>query len=149
MAFYLNSDHIINPGRRDMIPPWVSAYVGIPYDACDCWHLLTRIYRERWGIELPDWTVDRQGLAVETILTDGPAWVEVAPEAARLGDLVAITRGGLVYHVGLVVAPGWMLHTLEGMDSVVERFDGFVYRARLSGLWRHPAFTGAGAAVPG
>jgi cell wall-associated NlpC family hydrolase len=131
------------------LPSWLSPFIGVPYATYDCWALVRLIYRERWGIELPDWTVDRQGLAVDTILADGPAWVEVAPEEARLGDLVAITRGGMVYHVGLVVSPGWMLHTLEGLDSALERYDGFIWRSRLAGCYRHPAFCGPGAAVPG
>src|SRR5262245_58701148 len=103
-----------------MIPAWISQYVGVSYEEINCWALVRTIYRERWGVELPDWSVDRQGLAVDTILADGPTWLAVEPAQAQLADLVAITRGGLVYHVGLVVSPGWMLHTLEGLDSALE-----------------------------
>jgi probable lipoprotein NlpC len=137
------------PRAIPLIPAWVSAFVGLPYAQVDCWHLVRAVFAERWGVELPDWTVDRQGLPVETILTEGPAWVLVAPDEARLGDVVAITKGSVVYHVGLVVAPGWMLHTLEGLDSALERYKSFLWRHRLAGIYRHPAFAGFEPAIPG
>ena len=53
-----------------MIPPWVEPYIGIPFveggrsvaddGGLDCWGLVTLIYREHYGIELPSY--------------DGPYW---------------------------------------------------------------------------
>jgi cell wall-associated NlpC family hydrolase len=122
-----------------MIPRWVEAYVDVPYVQHDCYSLVRLIYRERWQITLPHWTPGARGVTQEHIVTSGPAWQEVPRDQAREGDLVAITQGRWVRHVGLVVSPGYMLHTDVGLNSVVERYDGLVFAARVAGIYRHPA----------
>ena len=47
---------------------------------------------------------------------------------------------GRPIHVGVDVAPGWMLHLEQDCDSVLERFDaGSRWERRLLGFYRHAA----------
>lgn len=55
---------------------------------------------------------------------------------AAAGDLVWIRALGATVHIGMVVAPGWMLHIEEGIDSVCVPYDGSDFAARVTGFYR-------------
>jgi probable lipoprotein NlpC len=131
---------------KAVIPRWIDQYVGVPYEQYDCWAIIRRIYQDRWQIALPDWALGPRGVPVNDILAGGPEWTEVDRAQARLSDIVAITRGRWVCHVGMVVDHGWMLHTEPNIESVLESYEGFVYRSRIAGMYRHPAMASAGTA---
>ena len=51
----------------------VRKYLGIPFadhgrdqDGCDCWGLCCLVYRQEWGIALPDMGEDMAALARQT-----------------------------------------------------------------------------------
>jgi cell wall-associated NlpC family hydrolase len=119
---------------------WYAAYVGIPYQEKNCWQLIQLIFAEQWGVTLPDFDVTVRGTAIDTIFASGIVWQAVDPQAVQIGDVVAITGGRYVRHVGLVVAPGVMLHSQDGTDSVIESYESFVWRQRVGGFYRHPHF---------
>ena len=58
-------------------------------------------------------------------------------------ELVAAVRGpdGWIYaplHVGVVVAPGWLLHVEHATDSLLARYnEDQAIRRRVLGFWRH------------
>ena len=140
------------------IPAWVDRWVGLPFvergrgpAEFDCWGLFRAAVLEQWGVDLPSHAdaytteADRADLAriIEGSL-DG--WTEIPASEARLGDGVLIRVLGDECHVGLVVAPGWMLHTFRGRDSTVEPLSAVAWRNRVVGYFRHAAIAGAGAA---
>ncbi len=132
------------------LPEWVSQYLGIPYrelgrdrSGCDCWGLLALIWREQFGRDLPDYTRPRwiEG-ANPSVIGSGAAeyasqFVRVEPGNELLGDGVLLRMRGHPLHVGLVLAPGWMLHTHESADSCVENYERFIWRNRVIGIYRY------------
>lgn len=140
---------------------WTRDYVGLPYRdlgrdraGCDCWGLVRMVWAEQAGVEVPMYgTVHGGGGAgggVEPAVrqaTSGALWNPVQRGVERCFDAV-LMRGawrdaegalhaGLI-HVGIVVAPGVVLHIEQGIDAAL----GF-YRTdirlsrRVDSFWRH------------
>lgn len=133
-----------------MLPEWAQHYVGIPYRplgrdraGCDCWGLLAMVWREQFGRDLPDyghqrWHDGADPQVVATGAQDYAAQFEaVALGQEALGDGVLLRMRGHPLHVGLVLAPGWMLHTHEAADSCVESYERFIWRHRVLGIYRY------------
>lgn len=117
---------------------WANAFVGIPFRdrgrgraGCDCWGLYRLALLEAAGVALPMWETVASGdlWAVCRTLRAQEAsadWLEVT--APQDFDLVLMrghysgpdghVRGGPV-HVGCFVVPGHILHTEEGIDSML------------------------------
>ena len=118
-------------------PAWVAGYIGLPFkprgrdrDGLDCWGLKRLVYEEQYGIALPAYVGGYEGTSradatdIARLIAGGkPAWQAVPEGAERLGDGIELRAGG-VPHVGIVVAAGWMLHIVEGIESAIERYDG-------------------------
>ncbi len=66
-----------------------------------------------------------------------PVWSEVEIGEPLPGDVVLLRLRGLPIHVGLIVAPCWMLHTARATDSVLDRFGGLAWKNRILGIYRH------------
>lgn len=137
------------------------AYLGIPYRdlgrdraGCDCWGLVRLVWAEQAGVEVPMYgTVHGGGGAgagVEPAVreaTSGDLWKPVRTGDERCFDAVlmrgawrdgdGVLHAGLI-HVGVVVAPGVLLHVEQGIDAAL----GF-YRTdirlsrRVDSFWRH------------
>lgn len=134
-----------------MIPPWAARYIGIPYvesgrdgNGLDCWGLLVLIWREQYGIDLPfydgpHWArgANRAEIA-EAIRAEQSRYVEVPVGAEKEGDGIVLRLAGHPLHVGLVLAPGWMIHTHESAAVCVESYIGMTWARRVMGFWRHP-----------
>lgn len=118
---------------REHLPAWIDAYVGLPFvdlgrdrQGVDCWGLVRLVLAERFRVEAPAWdgrypdcdmrSMRRMEAHVKGVL---PLFERI--EAPVAGDLVLVKVGGLPVHVGIVVAPGWMLHAEFGIDSACER----------------------------
>lgn len=148
--------HWANPGG---VPAWTRTYIGIPFrdggrtrGGLDCWGLLWLVEREVFGTQVPSFagdyadTRDHARIA-EMIEANLPGWDPVvAPDPAsglctlgaeRPGDGVLLRRRGRPLHVGVVVAPGRMLHVERGTDTVLARYDGMKERHRVLGIYRH------------
>lgn len=145
-------------------PPWVARYVGLPYAeggrghyGLDCWGLLRLVLRERFAVEVPRfegvrWSdFEPAGLARFMARERESAWRQIAraehgrltrDEAEQAGDGVMLRMSGEAVHVGLIVAPGWMLHIEEGVDSVCETYLQARWERRLVAIYRH-ALVGA------
>lgn len=134
----------------ERLPSWIAQYVGIPYralgrdrDGCDCWGLLALIYREQFGRDLPDYAMQRwSDGADERVVGHGAQeyasqFVPVPLGEEALGDGVLLRMRGHPLHVGLVLAPGWMLHTHESADSCVESYERFTWKNRVIGIYRY------------
>ena len=119
-------------------PSWIERYIGIPYIECDCWGLVCRIYAEQWGIALPPVPGPTQAARASQLLEQEPDWQAIDLQACRLGDVLALTLGGIPRHCGIVIRPGTMLHTMEGSGAGLERYNVPRWRLRCAGAYRHP-----------
>ena len=106
---------------------WSNRFIGIPYfefgrqrSGCDCWGLACIIYREEFGIILPDYlgygSVDEHQEIAALIegATTSPHWEKVAAEVEPF-DIAIFRRGVLSTHLGVVIRSGLMIH-MDGED---------------------------------
>jgi cell wall-associated NlpC family hydrolase len=133
-----------------MIPGWVADYVGIPYRAAgrdratglDCWGLVRLVAAERFGRDLPDYPgwrgEDDDGAAEATAMAaqGDPRWERLAEGAGDAGDVVLLRIRGMPLHVGILVAPGLVLHAHARADAAVEALDSPRWRHRVLGVFR-------------
>lgn len=134
------------------IPAWVARYVGLPYrmygrdlDGVDCWGLVNLIWDREFGQPLPlyrgvGWheQIGAQRLGQDAL--EHAQHFEVVPAGQeRLGDGILIMLRAQPIHVGLVIAPGFMLHSLEGADSCLEAYDRPFWARRIKGFYRKRA----------
>lgn len=133
------------------VPDWARDYVGLPWrelgrdrEGLDCWGLFRLVLAERFGLDVPAYDgvgfvagADCAALA-RFIDAHTHAWRRLgAGELPRPGDGVLLRVRGQPIHVGVVVAPGWMLHIEQGIESVIERTDGPRWARRVIGIYRH------------
>nr|WP_300312726.1 NlpC/P60 family protein [Halomonas sp.] len=122
----------------------VSEYIGLPFapggrgPRYDCYGLLRLVYAERLSILLPEHAGYSQTLTPTTaamIQAGLVDWTEV-PEPAPW-DAVLLLVDGQPHHIGLVVSPGWMLHTTRHKDACLEPFTSLYWRDRIEGFYRY------------
>ena len=147
-----------------MLPAWVADYVGLPFrergrdrDGCDCYGLVRLIWRERAGLELPDYLdsyeATSEGEAISAAI-EGELhtedWRRVEAGIERLFDAVLIRmfftddagiRRGAGTHCGMVVAPGVLIHVGKGINASLGfyRRDRLKWERRVAGFFRHAA----------
>lgn len=131
----------------------LNRYVGLPWkdggrgpDGYDCYGIVVLAYREILGINLPSFasdyvtTQDRKAIADVIAGRMGP-WKPLVDGEERVLDAVLMTEGGVARHIGLVAAPGFVLHMVPLKDSVVEPYTTGKLRHRIAGFYRHEANT--------
>jgi cell wall-associated NlpC family hydrolase len=103
---------------------WVHKYLAIPYrpggrdrTGLDCWGLLKLVYREQFGIELPEMPLlapyrvrDAAGLLRSEQST---SWTELAAPIDGCG--IGLSQRSALHHVGIWAAAdgGKIIHCLE------------------------------------
>lgn len=134
------------------LPGWAARYVGIPYveagrdpvadGGVDCWGLLALIWREQFGVDSPAYDgphwhkgADRAAIAA-AIRAEQARYIEVAAGREIVGDGILLRMMGQPLHVGLVLAPGWMIHTHETAAVCVESYRGVAWSRRVLGFHR-------------
>lgn len=125
-------------------------WVGIPYanrgrdikTGLDCWGLLIEFYRRTLGIELPSYEAaydnsSDMNQTVNAIKYEKKDfdWKKVASPA--YGDAILLRVLGHPCHVGVYLGDGRMLHTLTGHDSAIESIEGYKWKNRIDGFYRH------------
>jgi cell wall-associated NlpC family hydrolase len=123
-------------------------FVGIPFadkgrtfDGCDCWGLVRLVLAELRGIALPSYSEqyvaaeDRRALS-ELIAGELGPWREVPDGSEQPFDAVLMREGRFARHIGLVIAPGRLLHVEQGRTSCIERYRDGVIRPRVVGFYR-------------
>jgi cell wall-associated NlpC family hydrolase len=138
------------------IPFWVANYVGLPWrvlgrdrTGLDCYGLVRLVLAERCGLALPlldggGWHGHREPVVIDALASFistelHQGWNPVDFADGRCGDLALLLMHGRPIHLGLMVAPGRMLHIQEGHDSGLARLDSLPWRSRLVGIYRHEA----------
>ncbi len=137
-----------------LAPAWVNDYIGVPFldggrnlKGADCWGLLTIVLEEQFSVVVPHYgnytygTEDEIEIAARRIAEEStkPPWVQVGLDVAKSGDVLLLRILGHPIHVSTVVAPCLMLHTSRGINSVIEEYDGYMWRNRILGVFRHAA----------
>ena len=142
----MSNERSTSPGQVE-IPSWVETYIGLPFkehgrkrDGVDCWGLVRLVLAAQFDIDLPAYmagyasTEDAADIARLIRGEMGP-WAETLE--ARPGDAVLMRLRAQPCHVGVIVAPGWMLHVEDGIDSCLDRYNGARWSRRVVGLFRY------------
>jgi cell wall-associated NlpC family hydrolase len=124
-------------------------FVGIPWldkgrsiVGCDCWGLVWMVYRELRGIELPSYSehyvtaADRRATA-RLIAGELDDWQEIPSSEEIVFDGVLMREGQFPRHIGIVTAPGMLLHVSEGETSRIERYRSGILANRIVGFYRY------------
>lgn len=136
---------------------WVEPFIGAPYSddgkkpgTFNCWTLHCAALKAGFGItcadyEGPVWT-GREGAqamaqAAEAfaaqfdLIVTGAEW-RGGNRIERPGDSILMRVSGVPVHVGLVIAPGHMLHTNKGIDACIERYGSTLWAKRIEAFYR-------------
>jgi len=105
---------------------WLNDYIGIPYTyggrsmaGVDCFGLAILIYKNEYGIDLPDWYLDEVDLtgrheAISSVVCSGSFEETDEPKD---GDFAFCYRTRMAHHVGLHFARG-IIHAESGLGVV-------------------------------
>ena len=133
----------------------VDKYVGIPFKdpgdsfkGCDCYGLVKLLYREEFGLSLPEvgdlYTSAYKRHEVDKTLSAhiDYDWCKKVQkdEPLKPFDMLVFRIAGTDHHVGLYIREGYMLHVVEGSDSGVERYTGVRWGKQLHRVIRHKVY---------
>lgn len=135
-------------GLQRQIPAWVRPYIGIPYlprgrsrTAIDCWGLFALVQWEQYKIEVPSfadevaYTCRADARTVIDFIKNHRrdlGWHPIPIRNAREGDGMLFKVLGGPMHIGTIVARSTALHVEEGVSSVVENYEGTLWRGRVA-----------------
>lgn len=141
--------------------PWMEE--GRTKQGWDCWGCIRVVASEQFGIAVPVYDQaawrrlgnrseqERANEELKAFMTHQrerdwrPLWeAATAPKDEVLGGgRVAagdfILMRGEPFHVGIVVAPGWMLHVEEGLETLCQPYDDGRWEKRVIGFYRYGA----------
>lgn len=139
-------------------PLWVDRYVGIDFSdlgrdserSLDCWGLVRLVMKDRAGIELPPYSTvsedDYRAVSEEIgSAKSGGCWTSIPHGEEEQLDVVEMVSPArqdkrvsfLPIHVGIVVSPGWVLHTEAATGSRLSSYREQRFSSRVIGFWRH------------
>src|SRR5262245_10616662 len=138
-----------------MIPAWVGHYIGLRFsEEFTCWTLLREVYRAEFGIDVPSYagrytsTRDAEGIAPLVGEEASAHWREVPVGAVLAPDALVFRFMGQPMHVGVVIAPGWFLHVMEGHDAPAPLHSVIALTHRIEAFHNVQEPSGAGASSP-
>ncbi len=126
----------------------VSGYSDIPFvehgrdhSGCDCYGLLILLFKEQFGIDLPPYysgSSRHDAVAIAALIEpERSRWLEVKEADAMPGDVVLLKIWNQPMHVGMIFAPGRMIHAIQDVGVCVGRLDDKEWRDRKLGFYRH------------
>lgn len=130
-----------------MIPGWVKPYVGLPYESkgigpgFDCWTIYKHIFKHERGIVIPDNDNDYiNANDIESVHkyfeNSKDDWIAlIKPETYCL---IMMNIAGEPVHVGMCLDNEYMIHTLEGHNSAIERYTSKKWNRRIEGFYKWP-----------
>lgn len=130
------------------IPAWVNNYIGLPYKSygkdksgIDCYNLVRLVYKEQFNIDIPYYKdigyesrKDSKKIA-EFMEKESKKWNKT--DIIRPGTVIMFRVMGYPTHVGVAVSDKYMLHIEEGINSVVERYDGLKWKKRIHAAYEY------------
>lgn len=105
----------------------------------DCWGLVMEVFK-RYGIEIPDFTVDAFSYAAVDALTKkakgSHLWEEVYTPWDKEAPLVVLMRmhPKLITHAGVFIGDNRIIHTMASTGTITSRMD--VLANRITGYYR-------------
>lgn len=133
MSLIMTEQHRRTPVTGDRIVALARTWIGTPYHhqasargiGTDCLGLVRGVYRDLYGIEaeqIPAYSRDwAEAARRETLLDAARRHLdEIAIPDATAGDILAFRwrQGMVAKHLGIIVAPGRMLHAFEGSPAL-------------------------------
>jgi len=115
-------------------------FIGVPFkllgrdfDGVDCWGLVYLVFKEKLGIELPNytnlcysmgWYKKNKDMIVDEIKK---SVFEVVEKPYKKYDIFILYNGTekIANHVSLYLNDDKMLHISEGSTSMISRFNGY------------------------
>lgn len=120
---------------------WVSAYVGREWDAQDnhCWAFCRHVWAAHFGLDVPEVAVagDDPRAAMRAFSGHPEYGRWIAAETPAEGDAVVMAQGRHPCHVGIWIAAGGVLHSVQGTGAIytpAARLRDIGYR--ITGYWR-------------
>lgn len=135
---------------------WVADYISIPFvdggrdrRGVDCWGLVQLVYRDRLGVELPDYgEISASDLLriAKRMKQDVASWIKVEePKALDVVLMLGTPTGpdgrtrAVNTHAGVMADSNHVLHTQGATGAVLVPRDHFTVRHRITGFYRWAA----------
>jgi cell wall-associated NlpC family hydrolase len=130
------------------LAPWAKDYIGIPFvsggrdrEGADCYGLARLIRMERFGDDLPllsgDYNDADNFAETEALMRSQRPLLAGRPvETPETGDVCVLKFHGHPAHLGIYAGGGWMLHTLKGTGSLLQRISDPRLVGRVEGWYR-------------
>lgn len=138
-------------------PVWTLSYIGIPFidrgrdlDGCDCWGLVRLVMQDRVQVTLDSLQVsesDYQSVMAEIASAQQTSeWISVDQDCECTFDVAEMSWPVRIngqwrhepLHVGIIVAPGWLLHTERSTAAMLSPYTSDLrIKRRIIGFWRH------------
>lgn len=127
----------------DVVP-----YLHVPFEdrgrdwsGCDCWGLARLVARFDFNRDFPahdgSYESADDGEGVGAVIDEERAcWQEIPAGLEVPGDVVTLVVRGAEAHVGTVIEPGMMLHTMKRTGPVVESYRRNPWKKRVRGFYR-------------
>jgi cell wall-associated NlpC family hydrolase len=124
-------------------------YTSIPFkahgrdrDGVDCWGLVWMIYKNELNIKLPRYDKeysdpDDYREVAALVAGEKSTWVEVPKGEERPGDVLLLKLLGVPCHVATVMENGYMIHIMNRINAVSERYDVTRWAKRVEGIFRY------------
>lgn len=129
-----------------MIPPNTPDffnYIGIPYaekpgdTGLNCWQLCEKIMVEVFDVVPPKYHYGGNYADVAPVFCAAlDAWDQVPFEHRSVGDVVLLRMAGYPIHLGILVEPNKMIHTLKRVGSMLEDITSIKWNRRVEGVFR-------------
>lgn len=131
-----------------MTEGWSNKYLGLQESEVHCWELARRIYAAELQIELPSYegsvvSAEERAEIEATVRGEeaGGVWTRVSGPVEPF-DILVFRRGGVRTHIGIAVDGRHMIHMMG--DAHVDRITSPLWKARLTGVYRHVQRPGNG-----
>ncbi len=112
---------------------WLNHYLlirhtpnGRKYPFLDCWGLVREFYCRELSIELDECTDFSIRDGYENV-TSQNSFREIKAETAEFGDVLAFFRHGVIFHVGVCLGGGRMLHTGLNRHCRIEKISSMQF----------------------
>ena len=105
----------------------------------DCWGLVMEVFK-RYGVELPDFTVDAFAFVMIDRLANkamgSPSWEEVHYPESEDAPLVVLMKmhPELITHAGVYIGDNRIMHTMKGTNAITSRASSL--KTRIVGYYR-------------
>ena len=128
---------------------WSDKYIHIPFadhgrskNGCDCWGLVTVIYKENFNVDLPlllayDNIKDVKHIT-DLCQNECERWEEIPLGEERPFDVLVFNILGAPCHVGVIIEKGLVLHCEKGIGThVSEYYKEKQWCLRIAGIYRY------------